>query len=52
MDSINNNAEPIEEPCCMCGAPIEDEEWLFDDRSVWPGEEQTEDVLIHDRCAG
>lgn len=49
---MSTDDEAYEAPCCMCGEPIEDEEWLFDDRSVWPGEEQTEDVLIHERCAG
>lgn len=39
-------------PCCMCGEPIAEEDWLYDDRSVWPGEEEAENVLIHDRCAG
>jgi hypothetical protein len=38
----------------MCGELIDpaDEDWLFDDRSVWTGEENREDILIHDRCAG
>lgn len=51
MDS-NDFQEFLEEPCNMCGEPIGDQDWLFDDRSVWPDEAHREDVLIHERCAG
>jgi hypothetical protein len=47
-----DDKDVYDEPCAMCGEPIHDEDWLYDDRSVWPGEEQRENVLIHDRCAG
>ncbi len=40
------------EPCTQCAAPIGDEEWLFDDRSVWPDEQDSPEAYIHDRCAG
>lgn len=47
-----NDEDVYDEPCGMCGEPIQEENWLFDDRSVSPGEERQENVLIHDRCAG
>ena len=48
----DTNDQPLEEPCVMCGEAIGKEEWLFDDRSVWPDEDQSKDVFIHERCAG
>ena len=47
-----NEEEVRAAACTACGTPIGEEEWLFDDRSIWPDEQDSAEAYIHESCAG